>query len=84
MECTKYLSPKKDAMSKITGITAPKSINTLKNKLGGVFTILKSTQSAKGQLYGYLACIIPKVKYHIVIVDSVWIYMAPVNPGAYM
>jgi hypothetical protein len=65
------------------GIITPKSINTLKNELGGAFTILKSTHFAKGGWYGYLACVIPEEKYHIVIVDPTWVYVAPVNPGAY-
>jgi hypothetical protein len=37
------LVAQKDAIMKITGIITPESINTLKNKLGGVFTIVKST-----------------------------------------
>jgi hypothetical protein len=79
----KILVAQKDATTKITGIITPKSINTLKNELGGAFTILKSTHFAKGEQYGHLACIIPEEKYRIVIVDSTWVYAAPVNPGAY-
>ncbi len=37
------LVTQKDAITKITGIITPKSIDTLKKKLGGAFTILKST-----------------------------------------
>jgi hypothetical protein len=44
---------------------------------------LKSTHFAEGQQYGYLACVIPKEKYPIIIADPVWVYVAPVNPGAY-
>ena len=68
---------------KITGIITPKSINTLENELGGAFTILKSTQFAKGEQYGYLSCIIPEEKYRIVSVDPMWVYAALVNPGVY-
>ncbi len=39
----------KDAITKITGIITPESIDTLKNKLGGAFTTLKSTHFAKGE-----------------------------------
>jgi hypothetical protein len=73
----------KDAITKITGIITPKSINTLKNKLAGAFIILKSIHFTKGQQYGYLACVIPEEKYCIVIADPVWVYAAPVNLGAY-
>ena len=57
------LIAQKNAITKITGIITPKSIVTLKNKLGGSFTILKSTHFDKGQRYGYLACVIPEAKY---------------------
>ncbi len=73
----------KDAITKIMGITTPKSIDTLENALGGAFIILKSTHFAKGQRYRYLTCIIPKEEYRIVIVDPVWVYAAPANPGIY-
>ncbi len=77
------LIAQKNAITKITGIITPKSIVTLKNKLGGSFTILKSTHFANGQQYSYLPCIIPKEKYRIVIVDPVWVCAAMANPGAY-
>jgi hypothetical protein len=35
----KILVAQKDAITKIMGIITPKSIDTLKNKLGGAFTI---------------------------------------------
>jgi hypothetical protein len=78
----KILLAQKDTITKITGIITSKSIDTLKNELGGAFTILKFTHFAKGG-YRYLACIIPEEKYRIVIADPVWVYTAPVNPGAY-
>ena len=46
-------------------------------------TILKSTHFAEGGRYRYLACVIPKENYRIVIADPKWVYAAPVNPGAY-
>jgi hypothetical protein len=73
----------KDAITKIMGIITPKSINTLKNELGGAFTILKSTHFTEGQHYGFLVSIITKAKYRIVINNSMWVYTAPANPGAY-
>jgi hypothetical protein len=77
------LLAQKDVITKITGIITPKSINTLENEFGGAFTILKSTHFAEGEQYGHLACVIPEEKYCIVIADPKWVYMAPVNPGAY-
>ena len=70
----------KDAIMKIIGIIRPKSIDGLKNKLGGAFTKLKSTHFAEGQRYGSM---IPQEKYHIVISNAAWAYKAPANPGAY-
>jgi hypothetical protein len=63
------LVSQKDAITKITGIINPKSINNLENKLGGAFTILKSTHFVEGQQYNYLTCIIPEEKYRIVIAN---------------
>jgi hypothetical protein len=78
------LVAQKDAITKIMGIITPKSINTLENELGGAFTILKSTHFAEGEQYhGYLACIIPEEKYRIDIAGPMWVYVAPINPGAY-
>jgi hypothetical protein len=62
-EAYEILVAPKDAITKITGIITPKSIDTLKNELGGAFAILKSTHFAKGEQYRYFACIIPEEKY---------------------
>ncbi len=70
-------------VSGLRQIITPESIDTLKNKLGGAFTILKSTHFAKGQRYRYLACIISEEKYCIIIADPVWVYVAPTNPDTY-
>ena len=79
----KILVAQKDAITKITGTITLESINTLENELGGAFTIRKSTHFTEGKQYGYLTCVIPEEKYHIVIADPTWVYTAPVNPGAY-
>ncbi len=75
------LVAQKDVITKITGIITPKSIDILENKLGGAFTILKSTHFAKGQCYGFLVSVIPKEKYRIIISNPAWVYAAPANPG---
>jgi hypothetical protein len=77
------LVAQKDAITRITGIITPESIDGLENELGGAFTKLKSTHFAEGQRYGFLATVIPQEKYRIVISDAAWAYAAPVNPGAY-
>jgi len=77
------LVSQKDAITRITGIITPESINGLENKIGGAFSKLKSTHFAEGQRYCFLATVIPQEKYRIVISDAAWIYEAPVNPGAY-
>jgi len=77
------LVTQKDAITRITGIITPESIDGLENELGGAFTKLKSTHFAEGQRYGFLATVIPEEKYHIVISDATWNYAAPGNPSAY-
>ncbi len=77
------LIAQKDAITRITGIITPESIDGLENKLGGAFTKLKSTHFKEGQQYSFLATVIPQEKYHIVISNAAWNYAAPENPGAY-
>ncbi len=77
------LVAQKDAITKITGIITPESINTLKNELRGAFTIVKSTHFVVGQRYGFLASVIPQEKYWIVISNPARVYMAPANSGTY-
>ncbi len=79
----KMLIAQKDAITKITGIIIPEPIDTLKNKLGGAFTIVKSTHFVDGQRYGFLASVIPQEKYRVVISNPTWVYVAPANPGVY-
>jgi hypothetical protein len=79
----KILAAQKSAITKIAGVITPETVNNLENKIGGILTILKSTHFDKGQLYSYLACIIPEEKYRVVITNATWMYAAPINPGAY-
>ncbi len=58
----KILAAQKSAITKIAGVITPKADDNLENKIGGIFTILKSTHLDKGQQYGYLACVIPEDK----------------------
>jgi hypothetical protein len=43
------LVTQKDAITRITGIITPESIDGLENELGGAFTKLKSAHFAEGQ-----------------------------------
>ena len=79
----KILAAQKSAITKITGVITHKAVDNLKNKIGGIFTILKSTHFDKGQHYSYLACVIPKEKYRVVIANEGWTYVAPINLGVY-
>jgi hypothetical protein len=81
----KMLIAQKDAITRITGIIMPESIDGLENELGRAFTKLKSTHFhfAEGQRYGFLATVKPQEKYRIVISDATWNYAAPDNPDAY-
>ncbi len=79
----KILATQKSAITKIAGAITPGAVNNLKNKIGGIFTILKSTHFDEGQRYGYLSCVIPEEKYRVVIPNTTWTYTAPINPGAY-
>ena len=76
------LAAHKDGVTRITGVITitPEAIDNLKDEVGGIFTILKSTHFAEGQRYGYLACVILEAKYRLVIVDNEWTYTAPANP----
>jgi hypothetical protein len=55
----------KDAVTRIAGVITPEAIDNLEGKIGGIFTILKSTQFDEGQCYGYLACIIPEANTNL-------------------
>ncbi len=68
------LVTQKDTTTKIKGIITPKSINNLKNELGGAFTTLKSNHFTEGQCYVILASVIPQEKYQIVITNPDWVY----------
>jgi hypothetical protein len=59
------------------------AIDRLKDELSGIFTVAKTHQYKQGQKYAYLASIIPKPKYMLVIGNMMWMHTIPANPGAY-
>ncbi len=59
------LATRKVAVTRIARVITPEAINNLEDKIGGIFTILKSTHFAKGQRYSYLACLVPEAKYRL-------------------
>jgi hypothetical protein len=44
-----------DKLTHINGTISPEAINKLKDKLGGIFTMVKTHHYAHGQKYGHLA-----------------------------
>jgi hypothetical protein len=79
----KILATQKSATTKIAGVITPKAVDNPEKKIGGIFTILKSTHFDEGQQYSYLVCLIPEDKYRVVTANTTWTYAAPINPGAY-
>jgi hypothetical protein len=81
----KMLPAQKVAVTRITRVITLEAIDNLKDKIGGIFTILKSTHFAKEQHYNYsyLASIIPEARYQLVIANNMWLYAPPASPGAY-
>jgi hypothetical protein len=59
----KMLARQKDAVMSISRVITPEAINNIKDKIGGILTILKSTHFAEWQRLGYLVCVIPEAKY---------------------
>ncbi len=45
----KMLVAQKVAITRIAGVNTPEAIDNLKDKIGGIFTILKSIHFAEGQ-----------------------------------
>jgi hypothetical protein len=45
----KIFTTQKSAITKIAGAITPEAVDNLKNEIGGIFTILKSTHFNKGQ-----------------------------------
>ncbi len=68
------LATQKEAVTRIAAVITPEVIDNLEDKIGGIFTILKSTHFAGGQRYGYLACVIPEAKYQLMIANNTWMY----------
>ncbi len=57
------LAAQKVAVTRTAGVITMEGNDNLKDKIGGIFTILKSTHFAEGQRYCYLVCVIPEAKY---------------------
>ncbi len=68
---------------RISRVITLEAIDNVEGKIGGIFTILKSTHFAKGQRYGNLAFLIREAKYQPVIANNTWTCAPPANPGAY-
>lgn len=73
----------RDKMTRLIGAITPEVVNTLKDEIGGVFTVIKTHHFTQGQKYSHLASAIPEGKYRIVITDPDWTYAPPIDLGAY-
>jgi hypothetical protein len=74
----------RNKITRLNGIITPEGINKLKDKLGGVCTLLKMHHYMEGQKYGHLASVILQGTYRIIINDNSWTHAAPADPGAYL
>ena len=72
----------RDKMTHLNGVILLEAINTLKDELGGISTVIKTHHFAQEQKYGHLASTIPNGKYRIVIANLAWLYAPPMYPGA--
>ena len=72
-----------DKLTHLHGVITPKAVDHLKDKLGGIFTVIKMHHYEQGLKYGHLASAIPEAKYCIVINDAVWTHTVPADPGPY-
>ena len=61
----------------------PEAVNKLEDKLGRIFTVMKTHHYEQGQKYGHLASAIPESKYRLVIGSPTWNHTVPTDPGAY-
>jgi hypothetical protein len=73
----------RDKMTRLNGVITPEAIDHLKDKLGGIFTVVKTHHYKQGQKYGHLASAIPEAKYRIVIANPTWMHTVQGDPGAY-
>ena len=73
----------RDKMTRLNGVITPAAIDRLEDKLGGIFTVVKTHHYEQGQKYGHLASAIPEAKYRLVIADPTWLHTAPADPGSY-
>ncbi len=73
----------RDKMTRLNGVITPEAIDRLEDKLGGIFTIVKTHHYEQGQKYCHLASAIPEAKYRLVITDPTWLHTAPADPSSY-
>jgi hypothetical protein len=72
-----------DKLTHLNGVIITEAVDTLKDKLGGIFTMAKTHHYIQGQKYGHLASAIPKSKFRLIIGNATWTHTVPTNPGAY-
>lgn len=82
MTCSSHFTLR-DKLTRLNCAITPEAIDMLEDKLGSIFTVVKTHHYAQGQKYSHLASAIPQDKYRLVIPNAQWNHVAPANPGAY-
>jgi hypothetical protein len=70
-------------LTHLNGVITPEAVDKLEDKLGGVFTVMKTHHYKQGQKYRHLESAILESKYRLVIGNAAWTHMVPLDPGAY-
>jgi hypothetical protein len=69
-----------DKFTCLNGVITLESVYKLEDKLGRIFTVVKTHHYEQGQKYSHLASAIPKSKYRLVISNGSWTHTVPANP----
>jgi hypothetical protein len=72
-----------DKLTCLNDVFTLEAIDKLKDKLDGIFIMVKTHHYNQGQKYGHLATAISKSKYRLLIGNATWTHTVPTNPGAY-
>jgi len=73
----------RDKLTRLNGMITPEAVDKLKDKLGEIFTVTKTHHYEQEQKYGHLASAIPESKYRLVINNTTWSHMVPLDSGDY-
>jgi hypothetical protein len=72
-----------DKLTCLNGVITLESIDRLKDKLGGIFTVAKTHHYEQGQKYGHLPSAIFELKYRLITGSATWTHTILADPVAY-